>query len=98
MSATSYKYGVEVPPQLPEPTIETTVEPAAATIEIAAPETSGLATTHTVVSGDTLGSIALEHYGKSSKWRLIRDANTETLGGGIKLSLGMELTVPALAE
>ncbi len=98
MAATSYKYGVEVPPQLPEPTIETTVEPAAATIEIAAPETSGLATTHTVVSGDTLGSIALEHYGKSSKWRLIRDANTETLGGGIKLSLGMELTVPALAE
>jgi nucleoid-associated protein YgaU len=51
-----------------------------------------------VVSGDTLGSIALQHYGKSSKWRDIRDGNADVLNGGIKLSLGMSLNIPALTE
>ena len=57
-----------------------------------------LPTTHTVVSGDTLGSIALNYYGKSSKWREIRDANPNVLGGGIKLSLGMNLNIPTITE
>ncbi len=56
------------------------------------------ATTHTVVSGDTLGSIALNYYGKSSKWREIRSANPNTLGKSIKLSLGMELNIPVIAN
>ena len=51
-----------------------------------------------MVSGDTLGSIALNYYGKSSKWREIRDANPDTLGGGIKLSLGMNLNIPTIAD
>ena len=59
---------------------------------------TGLPTTHTVVSGDTLGSIALNYYGKSSKWREIRDANPDALNGGIKLSLGMELNIPVINE
>lgn len=99
MAATSYKYGVEVPPQLPTPAITTTVEPVAApSAPIETATALSTATTHTVVSGDTLGSIALQHYGKSSKWRTIRDANSDVLGGGIKLSLGMELVVPALMD
>ncbi len=59
---------------------------------------TGLPTTHTVVSGDTLGSIALNYYGKSSKWREIRDANPDTLNGGIRLSLGMELNIPVIND
>jgi nucleoid-associated protein YgaU len=51
-----------------------------------------------VVSGDTLGSIALNYYGKSSKWREIRSANPNTLGKSIKLSLGMELNIPVIAN
>ena len=63
-------------------------------LDVTAATITGLPTTHTVVSGDTLGSIALNYYGKSSKWRDIRDANPSTLNGGIKLSLGMELNIP----
>jgi len=99
-SATAAAFGVETLPQLPEPTVETTNEiPQTASVEaVQTPVSFSLPTTHTVVSGDTLGSIALQHYGKSSKWREIRNANSNVLGGGIKLSLGMELTVPALTE
>ena len=67
-------------------------------IDVTAATITGLPTTHTVVSGDTLGSIALNYYGKSSKWREIRDANPNTLNGGIKLSLGMELNIPIINE
>jgi len=65
---------------------------------VTAANITGLPTTHTVVSGDTLGSIALNYYGKSSKWREIRSANPNTLNGGIKLSLGMELNIPVISE
>lgn len=51
---------------------------------------------HTVKSGDTLGRIAQQHYGKSSEWRPIRDANSNTLDGGIRLSPGMKLNIPSL--
>jgi len=96
MAATSYKYGVDV--ELPSEPIEVTTTVAEVIEPIATPTTFGTDTTHTVVSGDTLGSIALQHYGKSSKWRDIRDANPDVLNGGIKLSLGMNLNIPALIE
>jgi nucleoid-associated protein YgaU len=104
MAATRYNYGVEMP-SAPIETVNTApidVVDAAPTAEAApdAPTTasSGIETptTHTVVSGDTLGSIALNYYGKSSKWREIRTANPNILGGSIKLSLGMELQIPAM--
>jgi len=100
MAATSYKYGVEMPAHPIEPVAETTAPetPATLPVEPTPAPTIALPTTHTVVSGDTLGSIALNYYGKSSKWRSIRDANTGTLSGGIKLSLGMELNVPVIAD
>jgi len=105
MAATSYGYGVEMPAEPIEPVVEAPTPATTATIEIPPPAveiTTGssvaLPTTHTVVSGDTLGSIALNYYGKSSKWRDIRDANPDTLGGGIKLSLGMDLNIPTIAD
>jgi nucleoid-associated protein YgaU len=103
MAATGYQYGVEIPATLPQPPTPAiaevaTVETAEAMEPVNTTANLGLPTTHTVVSGDTLGSIALQHYGKSSKWRNIRDANSNALGGGIKLSLGMDLNVPALTE
>jgi len=100
MAATSYKYGVEMPAEPIEPVAETTTPeiPTTAPIEPTPSPSVALPTTHTVVSGDTLGSMALNYYGKSSKWRSIRDANNGTLGGGIKLSLGMELNIPAIAD
>ena len=92
-----------------EPTVEMPINPIEPTAELPTIEVTeatpvetvpsvALPTSHTVVSGDTLGSIALNYYGKSSKWRNIRDANSTVLKGSIKLSLGMELTVPVLAE
>ncbi len=104
MAATSYRYGVNTPPVVQETTpTPTTVQDNVAsinTIEPTVTEVMGIqsGTTHTVVGGDTLGSIALNYYGKSSKWRDIRDANPDTLNGGIKLSLGMELNIPVLTE
>ena len=105
MAATSYGYGLETQGEAIEPITEAPTPTPTATIEIPPPAvevTAGpsvdLPTTHTVVSGDTLGSIALNYYGKSSKWREIRDANPNVLGGGIKLSLGMNLNIPTITE
>ena len=105
MAATSYGYGLETQGETIEPITEAPTPTPTATIEIPPPAvetTAGpsvdLPTTHTVVSGDTLGSIALNYYGKSSKWREIRDANPNVLGGGIKLSLGMNLNIPTITE
>ena len=80
-----------VPTLEPTPIEPTPIEPIPS-VSIVLP------TTHTVVSGDTLGSIALNYYGKSSKWKEIRSANPNVLRGGIKLSLGMELNIPVIAD
>ena len=102
MAATSYGYGIDTTNAsnaVIATSAPTVAEPEVYTIpQVIEPTTTLQATTHTVVSGDTLGSIALNYYGKSSKWRDIRDANPNTLNGGIKLSLGMELNIPAGTE
>ncbi len=105
MAATSYRYGSDLPADVTPtnevintPTITTEINEPVATIETNNAIINGQPTTHTVVSGDTLGSIALNYYGKSSKWREIRDANPDVLHGSIKLSLGMNLNIPALIE
>lgn len=56
--------------------------------------TQGLGGTHTVVSGDTLSSIALRYYGTSAGWRFLYEANKTTVPSPDKLSVGMELTIP----
>ena len=103
MAATSYGYGVQTTTETTAPAAEvltptTTIEIPPPALEITGGPPVALPTTHTVVSGDTLGSIALNYYGKSSKWRDIRDANPDVLGGGIKLSLGMNLKIPTIVD
>lgn len=50
---------------------------------------------YTVQSGDTLSEIAQEFYGRSVKWRLIRDANLELVGEeGRLLQPGQILVIP----
>jgi LysM repeat protein len=56
----------------------------------------GIMTTHTVVKGDSLGSLATQYYGKFSEWKVIKKANRETLNGKNNLSLGQQIIIPAL--
>lgn len=72
--------------------------PLEAITPTAAPTTStgGIMTTHTVVKGDSLGSLATQYYGKFSDWKSIKRANKETLNGKENLSLGQQIIIPAL--
>jgi len=60
------------------------------------PSIDGIMTTHTVVKGDSLGSLATQYYGKFSEWRVIKRANKKTLNGKNNLSLGQQIIIPAL--
>lgn len=50
--------------------------------------------THTVVSGDTLSSIAKKYYGDAAKWTKIFEANKDTLPDANSLKLGQKLKIP----
>lgn len=50
--------------------------------------------THTVKKGENLGSIAKKYYGDSSQWPRIQAANSDKLGGGHSLQVGMKLQIP----
>ncbi len=52
-------------------------------------------TTHTVVEGDNMWSLAKAHYGKGSMWHKIADANKDTVPDPDKLKIGTVLTIPA---
>jgi len=86
-SATSYNYPLATEANAtPEPVAE----------QPTVPTTSTQMATHTVSGGDTLGKIAQQYYGKSSQWRVIRDANPDVLKGSIRLNLGMKLNIPQM--
>ncbi|MBM4015025.1 MAG: LysM peptidoglycan-binding domain-containing protein [Planctomycetes bacterium] len=55
----------------------------------------GSAVEHVVVSGDTLMSIALEHYGTKAAWRLIYDANTAAIPDKDRIKVGARFKLPA---
>lgn len=59
-----------------------------------APTAPAEPSSYTVVSGDTLSKISRKHYGRSSDWQKIADANKETLPDPTKLKPGMVLTIP----
>ena len=85
---------VEVPPTAP-----VAVAPAAAPVVKApvaeAPKPAVKAgRVHKVVSGDTLGRLALKYYGDASKWERIQAANQDVLKKGIALDVGMKLQIP----
>ena len=50
--------------------------------------------THTVVTGDTLSTIAKRYYGSASRWTEIMEANKGTLRDPAALKVGMKLKVP----
>ena len=50
--------------------------------------------TYTIQPGDTLSSIALQLYGKSSLWRLIFEANTDQLSDPGRIRPGQVLVIP----
>ncbi|MEM7624892.1 MAG: LysM peptidoglycan-binding domain-containing protein [Planctomycetota bacterium] len=49
-------------------------------------------TVHRVEAGDSLTTIALQHYGDASKWSVINEANPHISPN--KLSVGDELVIP----
>ncbi|WP_199269196.1 LysM peptidoglycan-binding domain-containing protein [Polaribacter sp. L3A8] len=51
---------------------------------------------HTVKSGETLGKIAKQYYGKSSKYNAIFEANTNILTNPDVIKVGQELVIPNL--
>ena len=57
--------------------------------------TAGGGADYAVASGDTLLTIATEHYGDSAQWRRIYDANKDVIGADPdKLKVGMKLKIP----
>ncbi|WP_430409450.1 LysM peptidoglycan-binding domain-containing protein [Kordia sp.] len=51
---------------------------------------------HTVESGDTLGKIAKQYYGKAGKYTAIFEANTNILKNPDVIHPGQELVIPNL--
>ncbi|MFH1709096.1 MAG: LysM peptidoglycan-binding domain-containing protein [Planctomycetota bacterium] len=64
---------------------------AAATVSTA----TGAGTTHKVRSGDTLGKIAKQYYGKESRWKEIMSANPK-IKDEYDLKIGAELVIPGV--
>lgn len=95
---------VGTPPPLPtgstpEPEVRRALPLSAAVPEpVAAAATPtpepAVAKSYTVVSGDTLSKISRKHYGNSSDWQKIAEANKEVLPDPAKLKPGMVLTIP----
>ena len=56
------------------------------------------ATYYTVVSGDTLGKIAKEHYGKASKYPVIFEANKPMLEHPDRIYPGQVLRIPPIED
>jgi nucleoid-associated protein YgaU len=52
---------------------------------------------HTVASGDTLGKIAKQYYGKATEYHAIFKANTDILDNPDVIFPGQELVIPHLS-
>lgn len=50
--------------------------------------------TYTVAKGDTLSAIAKKFYGKSSRWRVIFEANTDRISNPDLIQIGQVLKIP----
>ena len=48
--------------------------------------------------GDGLQAIAQKMYGKASMWKIIEDANKESIGERGILRVGMRLVIPAVQQ
>jgi nucleoid-associated protein YgaU len=59
-----------------------------------APEAAGSQRTYTVVAGDSLSKIAKKVYGKSSKWKVIFEANRDIVKDPDLIHPGQVLKIP----
>lgn len=82
-----------VTPTAPEVVAKPEAAPVA-TAEVVKPAAIKLPSSHVVVSGDSLYSLAGQYYGDKMQFAKIRDANKDVLKGGIALKLGMKLKIP----
>ena len=55
----------------------------------------GTATEHVIAKGDTLMSIALEHYGTKAAWKLIYETNAVIISDKDRIKAGLTLKLPA---
>ena len=87
----------ETAPAAAEPAVAPVAPAAPAAEAVAAPVAAPAAAeseVYTVAKGDTLGGIALKHYGKASAWKRILDANSDVLKGKTLIRPGMKLQIP----
>lgn len=54
--------------------------------------------TYTIEKGDTLSKIAKDHYGKSSAWHQIFEANRDTIDDPDRIFPGQVIKLPALPK
>lgn len=73
------------------PVVAAPVQVAPAAVVPAAPAEK----VHVIKKGDTLGKLAGQYYGKSSRWDKILAANPELGAKGEKLAVGMKIKIPA---
>jgi len=80
-------------PPVSEPAI---AEPALGSATATAPAPAGkpCGTPYRVQRGDTLSTVAARVYHNPRKWKMIYDANRDTLGGSQKLKVGQVLIIP----
>lgn len=69
-----------------------------ATVDSTAEIISGGDQTYTVAKGDTLSSIAKNHYGKASAWHQIFDANRDVIDDPDRIFPGQVIKLPPLPE
>jgi nucleoid-associated protein YgaU len=55
---------------------------------------AGAGRSYTVKSGDTLSGIAKREYGDAGRWKLIFEANRDTIDNPDLIHPGQELTIP----
>jgi uncharacterized protein (DUF2235 family) len=63
-------------------------------LTLPAPAAAATMTTQIVVSGDTLGKLAMQHYGKASLWPHIFDANRDQIDDPDEIFVGQQLRIP----
>lgn len=80
------------PPAAPAPSTSSTGAPPASSTASAPPPRTSSTRRHTVRAGETLWSIAQQHYGDGNEWRRIGDTNGVT--DPRKLAIGTVLTIP----
>ena len=83
-----------VAPMANEPAVAPVAPAAEAVAAPVAAPAAAESEVYTVAKGDTLGGIALKHYGKASAWKRILDANSDVLKGKTLIRPGMKLQIP----